>query len=374
MYKDLHASPLQITLVIALKPMVSLFSFYWSSLVIKRRDRLVSNVIWAGILGHIPFILLFWINDPWFCVAASAIYMLLSRGVIPAWTEILKLNISVDSRPKVFAYTSSLWYLGSGLFPFFFGWLLDGSLYSWHWLFPITALLSLSAIFLQIQIPIPTTTPLHSAHLSFRNQLTQPLKNAWQLIKSRQDFSRYLVGFTLGGSGLIVLQPALPLFFVDNLNLSYVELGTAITLFKGIGYALTSPAWARWMDRVDIYRFSSAVMFIAALFPLCLICSQWNLICLYIAYLGYGFMQAGSELSWRLSGPLFAREEDSSIYSSVNVLMVGLRGCLIPPLGALLCTFGSPVLAILTGALFCLLGTLHMISCSRAIEQPVTGI
>lgn len=368
MYRELHASALQITLVIALKPMVSLFSVYWSAHINKRRDRLISNVIWAGILSHVPFILIFWINNAWFCVAASAIYMLLYRGVMPAWSEILKLNIPGASRPKVFAYSSSLWYLGSGLFPFFFGWLLDGSYHAWQWLFPLTSLISLSAIFLQVQIPIASEK--HSAeNLTLAEQFVRPWREAIKLIRSRPDFTRYLIGFTLGGSGLIVLQPALPLFFIDHLNLSYVELGTAITLFKGIGYALTSPLWARWMERVNIYRFSSLVMFIAALFPLCLLCSSWDHICLYIAYLGYGCMQAGSEMSWNLSGPLFSRDEDSSIYSSVNVLMVGLRGSVIPLLGAFLCTIGSPLAAMIAGTIFCLLATLHMALCSRAIKQ-----
>lgn len=363
MYKEMQASPLQITLVIALKPMVSLFSFYWSSLVNQRRDRLVSNVVWAGILGHLPFLLIFLVNNSWFCVFGSALYMLLSRGVMPAWSEILKLNIPGASRPKVFAYSSSLWYLGSGLFPFFFGWLLDDSYQAWQWLFPLTSLLSLTAILFQVQIPIPEQE--ENNVLATRKSWMQPLRDAFTLIKNRPDFKNYLMGFTLGGSGLIVLQPALPIFFIDNLQLSYVELGMAITLFKGIGYALASPLWAKGMEQMNIYRFSSFVMFIAAFFPLILLSSFWSPVAIYLAYLIYGCMQAGSELSWNLSGPLFSKEEDSSIYSSVNVLMVGIRGCLIPPLGAFLCFYGGPMAAMFAGCFFCLLATWQMVSYSQ---------
>ena len=45
LYKDLHATPLQITAIIILKPAVSLFAPYWSAIIEKRRDLLLPNLI-----------------------------------------------------------------------------------------------------------------------------------------------------------------------------------------------------------------------------------------------------------------------------------------------------------------------------------------
>jgi hypothetical protein len=47
---------------------------------------------------------------------------------------------------------------------------------------------------------------------------------------------------------------------------------------------------------------------------------------LYAAYL-YGAMQGGSELSWKLSGPIFAKDKHSTPFSSLNLVLVGARGC-----------------------------------------------
>lgn len=369
LYKDLQASPLQITLIIALKPAVSLFSLYWSAHVNQRPDRLVANIVWANILGHLPFFFAPWINTSWFFVMASAVYMLLSRGMIPAWTEILKRNLP-ESYRQLFAYSSSVWYIGAGLFPFVFGWFLDDTYQAWRWLFPLTALLSLSAIILQVRIPIRKQEESAESNLLIDSShaLIQPWKHAWALIRSRPDFCRYLMGFMLGGSGLIILQPALPTFFMSILKLSYTELGVAMTLCKGIGYALTSPLWARWMNQVNIYRFISATTFIACLFPLLLMGAEVYASWLYVAYLSYGVMQAGSELSWRLSGPIFSQADDSSMYSSVNVLMVGLRGCVVPLLGSFLCLIGGPILVMLLGSFLCLLATLYMSICSQKAQ------
>src|SRR5258708_1258216 len=49
LYKDLHATPWQIAMMITLKPVVSIFSLYWSSHVSQRPDRLKKNIVIAGI-------------------------------------------------------------------------------------------------------------------------------------------------------------------------------------------------------------------------------------------------------------------------------------------------------------------------------------
>ena len=143
LYKDLHATPLQITVIIALKPLVSVFSMYWSAWINKRKDRLITNVVLAGIIGHLPFFFFPFMENPWYFVVSFGFYMLMARGGLPAWMEILKLNIPGTSREKVFAYASTFEYLGGGILPFALGWLLDGYFQSWRWLFPMTAFISI---------------------------------------------------------------------------------------------------------------------------------------------------------------------------------------------------------------------------------------
>ena len=53
--KGLHATPFQLAVYIALKPIVSVFALYWSALVKDRADRLLSNIVFARILGSFPF-------------------------------------------------------------------------------------------------------------------------------------------------------------------------------------------------------------------------------------------------------------------------------------------------------------------------------
>jgi MFS family permease len=361
-YKDLNATAWQVACLISLKPIVSVLSLYWSSLIKRRSDRLISNVVWASLLSHIPFFFAPFIDNPWYFVLASGCYMLFHRGVNPAWMEILKINVPEESRKMVFAYGSAFYHLGGGLLSLGIGWLLSDYFQAWRWLFPLMAFISLLSIFFQAFIPIKkqdSSEPIYTT-FSLSEQVKNPWKEAWELLRQRPDFLRFQIGFMLGGGGLMLWQPALPIFFFDTLHLSYKELTVAMTLCKGIGYVLALPLWTRGISKLDIFVFSGIVTLIAAFFPIGLMIAQWNVIYLYGAYLVYGMMQGGSEMSWNLSGPIFSRHEDSSIYSGVNVVSIGLRGCLAPPLGSFLCTQMESTSVLVLGSALCLLATWQM--------------
>lgn len=370
LYKDLGVSPLQMMVMIALKPGVSLLALYWSAWIEKRKDRLLSNLIWARILSNLPFFFFPFVDNPWFFIASFGFYMMLARGTMPAWMEVLKLNLPENNRDKIFAFGTAFYYLGSALFPFAIGGILDHYEQSWRWLFPLTAVLSLSAVLLKARIPIHLSAEdkqnIEHASIDLKQLLIKPWKSAWRVIKARPDFARYQLGFMLGGAGLIIMQPALPLFFMDRLHLSYTELAVALTLCKGIGYTFTSNYWAQLINKIDIYRFNGWVTFLAFLFPFCLMAAQLNLGWIYFGYLLYGIMQAGSEMSWHLSGPMFSKEEDSSVYSSVNVLCVGLRGCIFPVCGTLLIGLVPVSFVMVVGSALCILSTYFMSCFSRA--------
>lgn len=353
--------------MIILKPASSLIALYWGAHVNQRRDRLRANLVWARVLSHLPFFFFPFVDNPWYFIFCFGFYMVLARGQVPAWMEILKQNIPDGKREKLFAYVSSFGYLGGALIPIALGLVIDEYPQAWRWLFPLIALISMAGTFYKLKLPIKneTLTKPVKESFDFHKLFVSPWKEAWKLLKSRPDFAQYQIGFMIGGAGLIMMQPALPEFFMKGLQLSYTELALAIALFKGIGFAATSPLWAEHLRKIDIYKFNSQVTFLAALFPLFLIMAQYAPVLVYGAYLVYGMMQAGSEMSWHLSGPIFSKNEDSSLYSSINILTVGLRGCIVPGLGSLLVYWLNPVVVLSLGGILCLLSTVKMISCSR---------
>ncbi|MBS4168247.1 MFS transporter [Parachlamydia sp. AcF125] len=367
LYRDFHATPLQIAAATAIKPMASLLSVYWSFSINQRRDRLRANIIWANILSVLPFFLFPWVSSPWLIIAAFGWFMFLHRGVMPAWMEVLKLTLPGVSRERLFAYGTTIGYVGDACLPFLIGGLLDGYEQAWRWIFPLTAFISLASVIFLYRISVPPEKigrPLQPP-VPITRKLAEPWIHAWSLVCRRPDFRDFQIGFMLGGAGLMIMSPTFPIFFMDILHLSYTELAIAVAFCKGVGVAMTSRMWADWMNKVDIYRFSACVTFIATLFPLCLIAAQWHIAWLYFAYVIWGVMQGGSELSWNLSGPIFSKDEDSSAYSNVGVLAVGLRGCMAPSLAAILCSLFNPLFVLCLGGLFCLGATERMSVFSR---------
>jgi F0F1-type ATP synthase assembly protein I len=359
LYKDLHATPFQLAAIITLKPLVSVLSSYWSHKVSASPTRLVPSIIAARWIAYLPFLAFPFIESAWYVIACFGLFMFLQVGMMPAWMELLKQNVPKNTREKVFSYTQAFGYLGGGLLPFAIGWILDEWIGAWRWMFIIAALTALCANFWQRSILVKPAEPTENTPEP-SHPLLQPWKSAWQLLRKRPDFAKFQIGFMLIGSGLMIIQPALPVFFVDGLHLSYTEMGIAITLCKGISFACSSPLWVRWIQKVDLFRFGAVLAALAALFPLLLLAAQTQILWLYLAYLTYGLMQAGNELSWNLSGPMFAKHQDSSPFSSVNIIAVGVRGMFIPSIGAFcLAQFGSTSVIVMSGVL-CLLASLRM--------------
>ncbi len=352
LYKDLHINSWMILMLVVLKPASALLASYWGAYIHEREDRLLSNLLLANTLRYLPFLLLPWIESPWPIIFAFAFYMMLSRGAIPAWMEIFKQNLEGETRSRVFVFGSAVDYLASALLPLALGWILDEETFAWRWLFPATALLGLISTLFLFRLPSPLVRAAiqETSPFSMKEQILKPWKETVKLLREHPDFARFQIGFMLGGASLMVAQPVIPIFFVDVLNLSYTKMLLALAVCKSLGYALASPFWVRYFERTTIYRFSGLVILLGALFPLCLILSSIYPLLVYAAYLLYGAMQTGSELSWHMSGPVFANEKESSRYSTVNVLSVGVRGCIAPPLGSLLFALTGPTSVLAAGA------------------------
>lgn len=354
LYKDLSISPWLVTAMVMLKPASALFASYWGMLVQEREDRLVSNVVIANVLRYLPFVFLPWIDSPWLMALAFGNYMVFSRGVIPAWMEIFKKNLEADSRSRVFTYGSMVDYVGSALLPLGFGFILDDYALSWRFLFPITALLGLTATLFILKLPKTALKEEVKEIIPLKSHLLKPWKEAFNLLKTRKDFAKFQMGFMLGAAALMIMQPIIPIFFVDTLQLSYTEMLMALSVCKAMGYAIGSPFSIKLFERFNIFQFCSMVCVLIALFPFLLMSASLYPWMIYVAYIIYGIMQSGSELSWHMSGPIFSMEKESSPFSTTNVLLVGIRGCIAPPLGALIFVVAGATNALIVGSLFAL--------------------
>lgn len=370
---NFKASAFQIVLLTMLKPMSTIFSFYWSFLISQKKYSLKMNLLCGGLLARVPFIFAIFLDSSSALIVASTLYMLFTRATTPAWIEILKLNLHKRKRERYFSIASALGYAEGVLITICIGSLLDSNVGLWRVLYLTSLLISILGLFIQVSIPIYTTEAPNKVKKinSFKENLTGPFLDFILLMKSRSDFRRFQLAFMTGGFGLMIIQPVIPIFFAKTLNISYKDLMIAFCVCKGLGFVFTSTFWSRSMHFLTIGKFMSLVFIGFSAFSIFVICGIYNHVWIYIAYFVYGVAQAGSHLIWHLSGPIFADNEDSSRFSGVNIITVGIRGIVGPPIGAILAASFGPVSTIGASAIICLCATLVMfIKMPARLNQP----
>lgn len=360
-YKDLNATPLQLTLLVASKPLVALFAFYGNLVIKGNTSRLKSFLITTSLLGFIPCFFFPFMYNVWFFLLANALFMMSAKAMIPAWSEILKLNLPQEERGKIFSQGSTVYHLARIIVPLLFSPWMDYYPHVWKWMFFGLASFQALNIALLYWIKIKShcedseTDPYLFTSMS--SIVLGPWKHGWKLIKQRPDFRHFQIAFILGGGGLMMMHPVLPIFFKDILQLTYTQVTLATSFCMGIGFALSSRIWGRWMHRISIHLFNFFITLFAGIYALLVIASGFQVGLIFVAYLLYGIMQAGSEMSWNLSGPLFARDKDSTLFTGVNVAMVGLRGCIAPFLGEMIFLTGGSTAVFLFGGVLCFIGS-----------------
>lgn len=360
LYKDLGASAFQIALLTCFKPLITILSFYWSS---RGRGKLKKNVLWAGFFMRAPFFLCPWVDSSWFLIFAAINYMFFFRAAIPGWMEMVRRNLPKESRGKLFSLSSALGYLEGVVLSLGLGTLLDQDPSLWKILFFAASMLGMVVLFIQSRIPLEEVEePVEK--LSWKEELLRPWKDSYLLMKEKPDFARYQWAFMLYGFGIMLIQPALPIFAVDDLSISYTVMTGGISVAKGLGFALSSPLWSRWIEKIPISKLASLVFVCVGLFPLLLSFSVFGVIWFYLAYFWYGVGQGGSHLVSHMAGPIFAGKEESSRYTGVGVALAGVRGAIAPPLGGYLSLIFGPIEVLVLGALFCFYSGLSLLKSS----------
>lgn len=371
--KDLHATTFQLSLFVTLKPVISFFSFYWSSSINRSREKILVNLSAAWLLGRIPFLLVPFFPNVWYLIFASASYQMFHRAGMPALMEILKVNMEKDHREKLFSFVFVLSFLESLFLGFFIGRLLDMNPIYWKYCFAVFALLSICSLYFQFKVTLPK--PEKDLNLpNSTSKLLQPWKDCLYLMRSNREFFHFQIGFMIGGFGLMLIAPALVIFYAETIKLNHEALSIARYIWMGLGVVLTTGLWRQGLQIKNIRLLTALILLGFGLFPLTLLFALNSLIYLNVAFFIYGIAQAGSHLLWHLSGTLFATEQESSTkYTGVNIMLVGIRGLVAPILGGLLCSHVDSGIMLMIGSIICFGGSLYMILTKQAKSKRMAA-
>lgn len=168
------------------------------------------------------------------------------------------------------------------------------------------------------------------------------------------------------------VTPSLTIFYVDHLQLPHSSVVTGRSILMGAGIVLSSQIWKSILSKERVPELTQWVLIGFAFYLISMMLAQVHMSYFYISFLFYGIAQAGSHLLWNLSGILFSADQDSSPFSRLNILMLGLRGAVAPGLGGLLCGILGPMPVLAVGSILCLIGALYMrLSKSHAVMPSI---
>jgi MFS family permease len=353
--KELKANAFQLSLFLMLRPVLSSFSFFWGLFFnYKEKYNLLKNHMLAWIIARIPFLFFPFINNIYYVFFAAGIYQLFYRAGFPAWVEIFKRKIkNQKSRHNIFSLFTVIGYIESILLGLFIGRFLDNSRLNWKIVFFFSALLGLTSLFIQRKIVIEDE---NNENQRIKNNFFTPIKDIIKLLQTRKDFAIFQKGFMIGGFALMFINPALYIFSNNILNLSYTNMTVARFVIMGIGFAASSFYWKKALEKTSVNFIMLFVLSGFTAYILCLFLSKYFLSFFYLAFLLYGISQAGSVLLWKLSGIIFSKEENSVLFTSTNLLFVGIRGLIAPLLGSIFCSLFGVSFVLFIGVLISFYG------------------
>jgi MFS family permease len=135
-----------------------------------------------------------------------------------------------------------------------------------------------------------------------------------------------------------MLVPVVPLFFVNELDLSYAQISSARVLIASLGVALLSPVAGRLMDHINPVRLSSVSYAVVSLYPVTLAVGALLFpgnpaLGAYLAFGLYSLGMAGINVTWNMGSIAFAPTGQGGYYQGIHVAMVGIRGLVGPAVG-----------------------------------------
>ena len=348
--KELHATAFQISVLTALLPTVAILSFYWGSFLDLKSCsyRIRKNLVLSTYFAAFLFLLSPLSNDPWIFVLAGACYTLFWRAANPARMELLKRNISNGEREKVYSHYFKISYAVGMILAPLLGILIDSGLEVWKWLFVAAGTLYMISGWVYSHIPLDTDARTVALKKPFWKVVSDPWKVSYEILQKNPTFLHFQIGFFIAGFGLMFAKPAGD-WLLGSLNISYLALSLCRNLVKGLGVIGTAKVWGEKLNRSSILQLSYIVCFGFMVYNALLLGGYFSVGFIFLAYLIYGVAQSGSHLVWNLSGTLLSGSDSSHQYTSVNILAVGIRGCVTPVLGGLFLSLFGVEVALIVG-------------------------
>ncbi|MBC8423729.1 MFS transporter [bacterium] len=390
--KSLHAPGALVTLAVTMDTAGMLLALYWGHLMARAGRR--RWLLRGGLGGRLVLLLTPLATTPVAFVALLAVVHFFGSLVYPAVNGILQANLPPDRRGRVFGQGALIQNLTTALTSLAVGALLERDAGLYRAVFPVMGCLGFVYLLILARLPRPAGDTAEDPAASLGDiftvprlplgavrwhrlagAVTTPFREALQTFRTDRAYLWHEGNFMLYGMAFMMLNPVVPLYFTERLDLGYEEIANARILIASLGVAALGPLMGRLMDRFHPVRVGVLAFAVLVGYPVALALAERvpELAPVTMAYLAFGIYalgMSGVNVSWHVGSIAFAPPGQGGYYQGIHVTMVGVRGVIGPLTGYAVLRLLGYLEVFAAAAIFFLLASISSALLWRWMKPP----
>ncbi len=384
--KTLGGTDFQVMLLSFFLCTAFLASIYGTEIV-NRSGNPSKTILIVGFTAKFFLLILPLFNNPVYYIFCLAVTAYFDSMLLSSWNIVFKHNYSDKNRSKYFSYVTTISVMVTLITLTLFGYLMDIDSQLYKFLFPVAGIFgmltyyNLSKMIKYSLVQFPREVFKAINNYSFRlikDILVLPLRLSKKILSENKPFMRFEAFFFLYGVAFMVISPAIPVYLVDHLQLSYTPISFAKGMIFHSALIIFTPLMGKYHGSGNPAKFCGYIFLILALYPLLLLFAKHSSFTglyldktylVFIAHFIFGLGMSGVSISWSLSSIYFAPKFEESNYQAIHITLTGVRGSFSPILGYLVMKIFGIEYAFLLSALLFILGGIFMLK--ESLRKPL---
>ena len=218
------------------------------------------------------------------------------------------------------------------------GWLLDKSHEMYKVLYPLAGLCGLMGSYYYGMLHVPAADQLPRGRSSLRSSV-----HGVELIMARdRAYFLFQLAFFLSGSAFFMSTHVALLLTRERFDFNAFQLALWMSVVPQLALALSTPFWGHLLDYIGIVRLRLLISILMTAY----LSSYFGGVfagvpmLIYVGSILQGISNGAGQLTWSLASSHFApRPEDVPMYNGIHFVLNGVRGLLLPWVGAVLLIF-----------------------------------
>lgn len=327
-------SPLELTILVSAFPVGAFLGPFWAAL--GRRWGMKNLVTQMAVWANLPLLLLFQVDDPALFTALITVSQLMNSAMRMGQSSLYGVLYAREARGRVLGRLTFWTFLTMVPSMLATGWLLNKSREMYHIAYPFAGLCGLIGAWFYHQIQVPHGVVVAVAQ---KAGLAERFREAGRVLDDDGEFLNFQVAFFLCGSAFFMSTHVILLLVRERFTFSAFELSLWLSVMPQLLLALGSPFWGLIIDRLGIVwcRLFIGLLMTAYLSSYFLGIIAGAPLLIMAGSILQGTSNGGGQLTWSLASTHFApRQEDVPLYNGIHFILNGIRGLVLPWIGAVL--------------------------------------